>query len=117
VSNRWDKLKADKNASRHDAAQVGDNANLLMTHSVVVALAGQRMVPTTRRATEDAVEVDELEAGQGKSHHGTAENKEENEVVALGEADGVVHLASGGDEAIRGGMSRGHFEGFENTRA
>lgn len=42
---------------------------------------------------EYAVVIEILEARERKAHHGAREDKEEDKVVALGEADGVVHLA------------------------
>lgn len=44
-------------------------------------------------AAEDAVEVELWRAREGESKEGAAEDKPEDKVVALGEADWVVNLA------------------------
>lgn len=51
-------------------------------------------------AAEDAVIVEVLEVGEGEPHQGAGEDEEEDKVVALGEADGVVDFAGRGHETV-----------------
>lgn len=50
--------------------------------------------------TEDAVVVEELEARESESRQSSGENEEEDEVVPLGEADGIVDLAGSCHESV-----------------
>lgn len=47
-----------------------------------------------------AVEVEVLEAGEGEAEQGAAKDEPEDEVVAMGEADGVIQLAGPGYKAV-----------------
>lgn len=97
------KLKASQKARRDDGVQVHPDPHLtICLRRVGVALSRGRL--SVDGLTEDAMVVKQHEASETKAHEGTEADEPEDEVVAFGEADGVVDVSHEGDEAIGGGL-------------
>jgi len=96
VADGGHELEACEEPRGEDSSQVHDDSRLFDgTFVVVIAVEALCVF-----AAEDAVVAEVLEPREGEAHHGAGEDEEESEVVALGEADGVVELAHHLDEGI-----------------
>lgn len=93
VADGRDELEARQERGRDDGEEVQHHADLHVAALKVVLFAA--LAPL-----EGAPVVEVGHAGEAEAHEGAAKDEEEDEVVALGEADGVVYLAAKGDEAV-----------------
>ena len=105
VTNDRDELKDCQEAGRKDARKVKSNARLGGREvGVPVALARGGTVNalrSRRSIAEDTPNGQVLQASKHKAEESAVEDEEEDEVVALFEADGIVDLASHAHEAVR----------------
>lgn len=77
------------------------NADFVKVFSVVrPAFAWACTVTRAVGVAVNAIIVEEHHSREGKAEHGAGEDEPEDEVVAFGEADWVVYLASLGDEGV-----------------
>lgn len=100
VSYSRHKLEDGEESSRKNTRQMHDDADILNALEVVVAFTGEGTADCGFRVAEDAFDVEEHESGEGESEQGAAKDDEQDEVVALGEADGVVYTADECHEGV-----------------
>lgn len=96
-------LEAHQKGSGQDGPQVHDDADAVSVATfpaVEVAFAWCSSFGWVLRVAEDAVDVEVHEAGEREAHEGANGDEEEEEVVPVGEVEGVIYLAEEFDEAI-----------------
>lgn len=87
-------LNAGEDSRREDSRQVKNHAHTVsFLPQVVEALPGSGARGSTSRITEPAVEVQVLESCEAEAEERPDENEPQDEVISLGEADGIVDFA------------------------
>ena len=94
MANRGDEMKDDEEAGWYDCVEMQRDAYFVVRPAVVMELAW------CTTSLKDTVQREIFHSGETEAEHGTGEDNEEDEVVALLEADRVVHMSHCADEAI-----------------
>jgi hypothetical protein len=97
VTNDGNELPYDQYRSWNYAGEMQVESDLVQWHVEVVEGSWCELRP-------GEVDVQQLNAGEAKAEHGAGEDEEQDEIITLFEADGVVEVSNDANEGIRVGV-------------
>jgi hypothetical protein len=109
VADNGHELQEGEDTGRKGGAKVKKNANATSSRMVVEALARECIGLTLVFRAEDVIDTEVHQTGERETEKCAGGNGPEDEVVALGETDGVVNLPYYDHEAVgRGAIYLNH---------